>query len=42
VDPGRARALRTITALVGATFLVVGVLGFIPGITTWLGQAIVQ
>jgi hypothetical protein len=34
VDPDRARALRTITALVGATFLVVGVLGFIPGITT--------
>ena len=34
VDPDRARLVRTLTMIVGATFLLVGVLGFIPGVTT--------
>jgi len=34
----RDRYLRTIAAVVGATFLVVGILGFVPGITTHVGS----
>ena len=41
-EPAAAGARRTtvqvVAALVGAVFLVVGVLGFIPGITTHYGQ----
>jgi hypothetical protein len=38
VDDGRARLLRTLGLVVGATFLIVGILGFIPGITTHVDQ----
>jgi hypothetical protein len=34
IDPGLARLVRNLAAIVGAVFLLVGVLGFIPGITT--------
>src|SRR5215212_8669955 len=33
-DADEARSLRLVTAVVGAIFLLVGILGFIPGITT--------
>jgi len=33
-EDGRARLIRTLTLIVGVTFLLVGILGFIPGITT--------
>lgn len=34
----RTRTIRTIATVVGATFLLVGILGFIPGITTHYGS----
>lgn len=34
VPPQRDRFVRTVAALVGAVFVVVGLLGFVPGITT--------
>jgi Domain of unknown function (DUF4383) len=38
VSVGGRSLLQTAAALVGATFLLVGILGFIPGITTHFGD----
>jgi hypothetical protein len=37
-DVDRSGTLRTITLVVGITFLAVGILGFVPGITTDVGR----
>ncbi len=38
VDEERARLVRILTMVVGATFLLVGILGFVPGVTTNVGD----